>query len=99
MDRRAFLAGALTSPFWARRLRAAEHGLLPFVDENDWAVGRLERDGLAGRYAFDHRWLDITSPITPTNQFFIRTRFPKGAPPPEPWLSVIKIFGKTEPVS
>ena len=85
MNRRAFLAGALALHLWSPRLRAAARGLLPFVDENDRAVGRLEQDGLAGRYAFDHRWLDITRLITPTNQFFIRTRFPKGAPAPEPW--------------
>ena len=85
MDRRAFLAGALAAPLWSRRLGAAVGDLLPFVDEQDRAVGHLEGAGLAGRYAFDHRWLDAERSVTPTDQFFIRTPFPEGAPRPTPW--------------
>lgn len=51
-------------------------GVLPFLGEDDVAVGELMGSGLSGRLALDLTKLSAQSLITPTDQFFIRTRYP-----------------------
>ena len=50
--------------------------IVPFVGENDDAVGNLTGSGLGGRLALDLSSLTSDTLITPNDQFFIRTRYP-----------------------
>ncbi len=54
-------------------------GVLPFLGEDDVAVGELMGSGLSGRLALDLTQLSARSLITPNDQFFIRTRYPRAA--------------------
>ncbi len=66
-------------------------GVLPFLGEDDVAVGELMGSGLSGRLALDLTQLSAQSLITPNDQFFIRTRYPDQLDPRTPWK--IRVHG------
>lgn len=57
---------------------------VPFVGENDDAVGSPTGSGLGGRLALDLSSLTSDTLNTPTDQFFIRTRYPDQL---DPWIA------------
>jgi DMSO/TMAO reductase YedYZ molybdopterin-dependent catalytic subunit len=67
-------------------------GELPFLEEDDVAVGEILGSGLSGRLAVDLAQLTTQSLITPNDQFFIRTRSPDRLDPGTPWK--IRVHGR-----
>ncbi len=68
------LAHAQGSPFRGGTLVST----LPFANESQLAVGKLTSSGLDGRLAVDLAKLDRSRLITPTGEFYVRTRYPGG---------------------
>lgn len=83
----AAFPGAPTS----RRGAATLLGTMPFMGEQRRAVGQLTDAGLDGRLAFDLETLTEQTLITPSDRFFIRTRYPGGLESrSEPWTVTIR---------
>jgi DMSO/TMAO reductase YedYZ molybdopterin-dependent catalytic subunit len=91
----------LTGAVWAGSLAEAEFlevassapatqggeflGTVPFIGEGSRAVGRLTGRGLSGRLALDLSRLDAERLVTPTEEFFVRTRAPEDVSKRVPW--------------
>lgn len=60
-------------------------GVLGFVDDGDIALGVPFNVGWDGRLYADLSTLDASSLVTPTDSFYIRTRYPDLLDPTAPW--------------
>ena len=68
--------------------------VLPFLGEGRNHIGRLSGSGLDGRRAYDTSRLTSRRLVTPTEEFFVRTRAPEGLAERQPWR--IRVDGLVE---
>lgn len=94
MNRRQWISSALALlaghalPSWAQEKGEASYRLLnivPFQGEGRNFMGEASGEGLLGRRALDVSRLTSRRLVTPTEQFFIRTRYPAHLDPKQPW--------------
>ena len=73
--------------------------ILPFVGEGRNFIDQLAGEGLDGRRAYDTSALTSKRLVTPTDQFFVRTRAPK-LDPSKPWrITVDGLVEKPGPLA
>lgn len=69
-------------------------GILPFVGEGDVPLETVTGEGLRGRRFIDLTTLSSDALTTPTERFYVRTRYPDRLDSPQPWK--ISINGLVE---